>query len=121
MPRPPRPLEPSRSAAHWLGAEIRHWRSLRGLTQNQLGALVHISGDLVSKMEKAERPCRPTHAAALDAALDTGGVLSRCLALANAEMDNRSRLRSAQFGAARVRIWAMTCDNAHGRAAGAFL
>ncbi|MDH6580320.1 helix-turn-helix transcriptional regulator [Kitasatospora sp. MAP5-34] len=91
MPRPPKPLDPTRSAAHWLGAELRHWRELRKLSQDELGALVHLSGDLISKFERAERPCKLRHATALDAALDTGGVLSRSVALAEAEMDNRSR------------------------------
>ncbi|MFD4398463.1 helix-turn-helix domain-containing protein [Kitasatospora sp. NPDC058478] len=90
MPRPPKPLDPTRSAAHWLGAELRHWRELRKLSQDELGRLVHLSGDLISKFERAERPCKLHHTRALDAALDTGGVLSRSVALAEAEMDNRS-------------------------------
>ncbi|MEU6174301.1 helix-turn-helix domain-containing protein [Streptantibioticus parmotrematis] len=85
MPQPPKPLRPGRSARDWSGAELRHWRTLRKLTQDQLGALVHVSGDLIAKLEKATRPCSPALAEALDAALDTGGVLSRHLELVTAE------------------------------------
>lgn len=100
MPRPPKPLDPTRSAAHWFGAELRHWRELRKLSQDELGRLVHLSGDLISKFERAERPCKLHHARALDAALSTGGVLSRSVALAEAEMDNRSGEMDKRLGAA---------------------
>ncbi|CAN3982154.1 helix-turn-helix domain-containing protein [Kitasatospora purpeofusca] len=90
MPRPLKPLDPSRSAADWFGAELQYWRKLRKLSQDDLGRLVHVSGDLISKIERAIRPCKLPLAQALDAALNTGGVLARSLVLAQAEMDNRS-------------------------------
>jgi transcriptional regulator with XRE-family HTH domain len=89
MPHPPRKLEPSRSAAHWFGAELRHWRGQRGLSQSEVGALVHVSEALIGKIEKAQRRCTPDLAASLDRALNTGGVLARCMALVEAEADNR--------------------------------
>ncbi|WP_181442575.1 helix-turn-helix domain-containing protein [Streptomyces tateyamensis] len=82
-------MKPSRSARDWLGAEIRYWRTLRRLSQDALGAMVHVSGDLIAKIEKAQRPCPPELAAALDAALDTGGVLSRFLELLDGDADKR--------------------------------
>ncbi|WP_079125055.1 helix-turn-helix domain-containing protein [Streptomyces lushanensis] len=90
MPQPPRQLEPGRSNRDWFGAELRHWRGQRGLTQDQLGALVHVSGDLIAKIEKAARACTPGLAEALDAALETGGVLGRALVRVLAEADNRT-------------------------------
>lgn len=90
MPQRPRPLEPSRSARDWFGAELRHWRKARGLSQDALGALVHVSGDLISKIEKGQRPCKRALAVALDAALGTGGVLSRALGHVDRDADNRS-------------------------------
>jgi tetratricopeptide (TPR) repeat protein len=90
MPQPPRPLNPGRSDRDWFGAELRYWRGLRGLSQAALGALVHVSGDLIGKIEKAERACLPELAAALDAALRTGGVLARALVRVTAEADRRA-------------------------------
>lgn len=87
MPQPPKQLDPSRSGRHWFGAELRHWRVLRGLSQAQLGARVHVSGDLIGKIEKAVRACSAELARALDEALDTGGVLTRALARATADAD----------------------------------
>ncbi|NUP33062.1 MAG: helix-turn-helix domain-containing protein [Streptomycetaceae bacterium] len=79
MPQPPKQLDPGRSSRDWFGAELRHWRVLRDLSQAQLGAKVHVSGDLVGKIEKAVRACAPELARALDEVLDTGGVLARAL------------------------------------------
>lgn len=79
MPQAPKQLDPRRSGWDWFGAELRHWRLLRRLSQAGLGAKVHVSGDLIGKIEKAVRRCSPELAAALDAALDTGGVLGRAL------------------------------------------
>ncbi|MYS83180.1 helix-turn-helix domain-containing protein [Streptomyces sp. SID5474] len=95
MPYPLRPLDGSRSPRHHLGAELRHWRKRARLTQDAIGASVHVSGDLIGKIEKAERRCDGDLAARLDAALDTGGVLVRAWRLADeadrqaAEADNR--------------------------------
>ncbi|MEU8924617.1 helix-turn-helix transcriptional regulator [Kitasatospora sp. NPDC048545] len=91
MPQRPKDLQPSRSARERLGAEIRHWRVLRGLSQDQLGALVHISGDLVSKLEKGQRTCKARYAADMDTALETGGAIARLLEPAQADVDNRAR------------------------------
>lgn len=88
MPQPPKELDPSRSARDWFGAELRHWRGLRRLSQAELGAKVHVSGDLIGKIEKAVRTCSPDLATALDRFLDTGGVLARALARAAADADN---------------------------------
>ncbi|MFD0347207.1 helix-turn-helix domain-containing protein [Kitasatospora aburaviensis] len=89
MPQRPRALEPSRSARDWFGAELRHWRKARRLSQDALGASVHVSGDLIAKIEKAQRPCKPGLAAALDAVLGTGGVLARGLEHVGRDADNR--------------------------------
>ncbi|MFF2088520.1 helix-turn-helix domain-containing protein [Nocardia sp. NPDC058176] len=59
------------------GAELRHWRTLRGLSQASLGTLAKYSGPLISKIEKAERTAHLELAQRLDAALDTGGALER--------------------------------------------
>ncbi|MGN2639007.1 helix-turn-helix domain-containing protein [Nocardia takedensis] len=59
------------------GAELRHWRLLRGLSQTALGALTTDSGSLISKIEKAQRICHLELAQRLDTALNTEGALER--------------------------------------------
>ena len=74
--REPRELEPGRSAADALGAELRRWRVRQGLSQAALGALIHHSGSLVGKVEKGERVPSEEFCAAADAALGTAGALT---------------------------------------------
>jgi transcriptional regulator with XRE-family HTH domain len=50
-----RPLRPELSALHLFGARLRSLRQECGLSQQGLGKLVHCSGDLIGKIEKAER------------------------------------------------------------------
>lgn len=77
MGQAPRALAPHLSAQHLFGAELRHWRELRGLSQNELGTCVHFSGDYVSKVEKAERFPPVALAEKCDIVLETGGILGR--------------------------------------------
>lgn len=72
-----RELIPTRSAAHALGAELRRRRVDRGLSQATLGELVHHSGALVGKIEKAERFPSAEFCELVDEVLDTGGVLTQ--------------------------------------------
>lgn len=55
MGQKPRALDPSASAQAFLGARLRYWRERRGLSQDELGRLVHVSGDLLGKVERAQR------------------------------------------------------------------
>ncbi|WP_344488336.1 helix-turn-helix transcriptional regulator [Glycomyces endophyticus] len=89
MPQPSRPLEPERGLPEWFGAELRHHRQRAGLSQDELGRLVHFSGDLIGKIEKAERNCSIALAQDLDNALQIGGVLARAWRLVEAQADNR--------------------------------
>lgn len=60
------------------GAMLRHYRVRAGLTQDQVGALAHVSGKLISAYENGRRvPTRPT-TADIDAvaALNTHGALT---------------------------------------------
>ena len=83
VPQQLRPLTPLASAWHLLGAQIRHWRLVRGLSQAELGALTHDSGALISKVEKAVRRPRRDLVHRIDAALDAGGVLEDLWAAAD--------------------------------------
>lgn len=73
----PRELTPLDSALHFFGAELRHWRTVRELSQAALGQRTHDSGALIGKIEKGERFPSLMLTRRLDAALDTGGVLER--------------------------------------------
>lgn len=77
MGQVPRELTPSRSARDFFGAELRYWRERAGLSQARLGKVVLYSGDLIARVEKAERWPPSGMAEACDAALGTGGVLGR--------------------------------------------
>lgn len=91
MPQPPKRLDASAGSGAWFGAELRHWRTRSGMTQSQLGQRVHVSGDLIGKIEKADRMCGAELADRLDQALSTGGVLARALRLVAADADKQSR------------------------------
>lgn len=64
---------------------MRHWRTLRSMSQSELAAATFVSADLVAKIEKAER--WPTHrfAALADDRLVAGGVLTRLWPLVEQE------------------------------------
>ncbi|GAA0708156.1 helix-turn-helix transcriptional regulator [Dactylosporangium roseum] len=55
MARAAAELNPFASPRHYLGAGLRAWRQLRGYSLAQLGRAVHVSGDLLGKVEKAQR------------------------------------------------------------------
>jgi transcriptional regulator with XRE-family HTH domain len=85
MGQEPRGLAPYLSARHFFGAELRHWRELRRLSQDQLGGAVHVSGDLIGKVEKATRWPPLGLAEACDVALGTKGALERLWPLVDAQ------------------------------------
>jgi transcriptional regulator with XRE-family HTH domain len=77
VPQPQKPLDDSASMRAWFGVELRNWREQRRLSQTDAGALVHVSGALIGKIEKAERDCPERLVDALDGALEAGGALIR--------------------------------------------
>ncbi|WP_454197437.1 helix-turn-helix domain-containing protein [Nocardia sp. Marseille-Q1738] len=77
MAQQPRELAAMESARQFFGAELRHWRLLREMSHNQLGAVSHDSGSLIGKVEKAQRRPSRDFARRMDKALETGGVLER--------------------------------------------
>jgi WD40 repeat protein len=90
----PRNLTPERDARSFFGAELRHWRELRGFSQDRLGTEVHNSGDMVAKIEKALRWPHREFAATCDDVLETGGALGRLWLLVDVE---RQRVEQSQF------------------------
>lgn len=96
MAQAPAELTPFVSAQHFLGAELRHWRCLRGMSLTALGRAVHVSGDLIGKVEKAQRwPARDL-VRRCDVALDSLGALSRLYRLA--EVEHRGTRRPVRDG-----------------------
>ncbi|MEU4680950.1 helix-turn-helix transcriptional regulator [Micromonospora sp. NPDC023737] len=85
MAQTPRRLTPHRSALHGFGAALRQWRVCRGLSQRALGGLVHVSADLIGKVEKAERWPSARLVESCEAALQTGGELVRFLSVLERE------------------------------------
>ncbi|MGH3770031.1 MAG: helix-turn-helix domain-containing protein [Pseudonocardiaceae bacterium] len=77
MGQVPRELTPLESALHFFGAQLRHWRTVRDLSQVALGRRTHDSGALIGKIEKGERFPSLALTQRLDAVLDTGGALER--------------------------------------------
>ena len=56
MGRRPRKLDPTASAAALFGAKVRKFREAKGWSQEQLGERVYCTGDMISKIELAQRP-----------------------------------------------------------------
>jgi transcriptional regulator with XRE-family HTH domain/tetratricopeptide (TPR) repeat protein len=79
MAHPRRPLTPDASVRHLFGAELQRLRDEAGLSQNQLGQLVHYSGSMIGSVEKAIRWPNLQLTKALDEALHTDGTLARLL------------------------------------------
>jgi len=90
-----RSLAPGESFAACLGAVLRRLRSLRHLSQDELGRLAGYDGSYVGAVERAA--VRPSRAliAALDRALDAGGGLVAVWRLADQEWDARTALGAA--------------------------
>jgi transcriptional regulator with XRE-family HTH domain len=55
MGRRPRKLDPTASAAALFGAKVRKHREANGWSQEQLGEKVYCTGDMISKIELAQR------------------------------------------------------------------
>ncbi|MEW1642030.1 helix-turn-helix transcriptional regulator [Streptomyces sp. NPDC091219] len=74
-------LDPGASALDYYGYELRRYREAAGLTQRQLGAVVSYTGSLIGQIETAKKLPTVEFSRAVDAALDTGGLLTRLLDL----------------------------------------
>lgn len=66
----------SSGTARYFAELLRRFRKSRGLTQAQLGELVHVSDSYVSAIETCERIPSPEFIAAADKALEAGGLLA---------------------------------------------
>ncbi|WP_433571710.1 helix-turn-helix domain-containing protein [Streptomyces sp. CA-251247] len=87
----PKDLDPSSSPRALLGAELRHARDQAGLTQDELGRPLFVSGSYIGQMEAGTRRMLPEYAHQIDEILGTNGFFTR-----NCEVSNKSRY-PAQF------------------------
>lgn len=94
-----RELTPYASLRHFFGAELRQWRLRAGLSHDRLGAQINFSGDLIGKVEKAERAPTVALAEACDEVLGTGGVLARLVGLIEALVQQEPVTRAAVVNA----------------------
>ncbi|MFJ7091915.1 helix-turn-helix domain-containing protein [Streptomyces mirabilis] len=83
-------LDPGASPLDYYGFELRRHRESAGLTQRQLGDIVNYTGSLVGQIETARKLPTPEFSERVDAALGTGGLLSRLVGLVGLVM--RSQL-----------------------------
>lgn len=74
-------LDPSASPLDYYGYELRRYRESAGLTQRQLGDVINYTGSLVGQIETARKLPTEAFSERADAALGTGGLLSRLVGL----------------------------------------
>jgi len=74
-------LDPGASPLDYYGFELRRYREAAGLTQRELGKIVNYTGSLIGQIETARKLPTQAFSDAVDAALGTGGLLSRMLNL----------------------------------------
>ncbi|MDX3249332.1 helix-turn-helix transcriptional regulator [Streptomyces sp. ME18-1-4] len=82
----PKDLDPSSSPRALLGAELRHAREKAGLSQDELGQRLFVSGSFIGQLEAGARRMQPEYARMLDEALGTKGFFARnCKAAAKSK------------------------------------
>ncbi|MCX4636849.1 helix-turn-helix transcriptional regulator [Streptomyces platensis] len=73
----PKPLDPSSSPRAMLGAELRHKREEAGLTQEELGRPLFVSGSFIGQLEAGTRRMQMEYAVRVDEILGTDGYFAR--------------------------------------------
>ncbi|MEU3985131.1 helix-turn-helix transcriptional regulator [Streptomyces sp. NPDC026672] len=107
-------LDPGASPLDYYGSELRRFREVAGLTQRQLGGVLNYTGSLVGQIETARKLPTVEFSQRADAALETGGSLSRLM-----ELVFRSQLPSwfrvtAELEARATEICAFQMGMVHG-------
>ncbi|WP_405881483.1 helix-turn-helix transcriptional regulator [Streptomyces sp. NBC_01136] len=73
----PKDLDPSSSPRALLGAELRHARERAGLSQEELGGRLFVSGSFIGQLEAGTRRMQPEYARMLDEVLGTEDFFTR--------------------------------------------
>ncbi|MYV39772.1 helix-turn-helix domain-containing protein [Streptomyces sp. SID1328] len=104
----PKDLDPSSSPRAMIGAELRHARERKGLSQEQLGHVLFVSGSFIGQLEAGTRRMQPEYARMLDEALDTGDFFARnCVAAAKSKCpEHFAEAAEAEAQATEIREYA---------------
>ncbi|PBC84361.1 Helix-turn-helix domain-containing protein [Streptomyces sp. 2224.1] len=104
----PKPLDPSSSPRAMLGAELRHKREEAGLTQEELGRHLFVSGSFIGQLEAGTRRMQLEYAVKIDEVLGTDGYFTRnCEAATKSKYpDHFAEAAEAEAVAASIREYA---------------
>ncbi|WAU85741.1 helix-turn-helix transcriptional regulator [Streptomyces sp. Qhu-G9] len=101
----PKALDPSSSPRALIGAELRHAREAKGLSQSELGEPLFVSGSFIGQLEAGTRRLHLEYAVQIDEILDTNGFFERnCRALAKSKYpDHFAEAAEAEAAATAIR------------------
>jgi transcriptional regulator with XRE-family HTH domain len=101
-------LDPSSSPRALLGAELRHAREKAGLSQEELGQRLFVSGSFIGQLEAGTRRMLPEYARMLDVELGTGDFFTRnCGAAAKSQYpEHFAEAAEAEASATEIRQYA---------------
>ncbi|WP_399886274.1 helix-turn-helix domain-containing protein [Streptomyces sp. BBFR51] len=104
----PKDLDPSSSPRALLGAELRHAREKSGLSQEELGARLFVSGSFIGQLESGTRRMQPEYARLLDDVLGTEDFFRRnCAASAKSKYpEHFAEAAEAEGAATEIREYA---------------
>jgi transcriptional regulator with XRE-family HTH domain len=103
-----RDLDPSSSPRALLGAELRHAREKAGLSQEELGQRLFVSGSFIGQLEAGTRRMQREYARLLDEVLRTGDFFQRnCGAAAKSKYpEHFAEAVEAEAAATEIRQYA---------------
>ncbi|MEU2955821.1 helix-turn-helix domain-containing protein [Streptomyces xanthochromogenes] len=104
----PKDLDPSSSPRAFLGAELRFAREKSGLTQDELGQPLFVSGSFIGQLEAGTRRMHLEYARQIDEILGTEGFFTRnCVAAAKSKYpDHFAEAAEAEAVATTIREYA---------------
>ncbi|MGW2491329.1 helix-turn-helix domain-containing protein [Streptomyces sp. NPDC001606] len=104
----PKDLDPSSSPRALLGAELRHARERKGVSQEELGRRLFVSGSYIGQLEAGTRRMQPDFARMLDEVLETNGFFERnCRAAARSKYEEHfAEAAEAEAQATAIREYA---------------
>ncbi|WP_405536598.1 helix-turn-helix domain-containing protein [Streptomyces sp. NBC_00075] len=104
----PKDLDPSSSPRAFLGSELRHAREAAGLSQEELGGPLFVSGSFIGQLEAGTRRMMHEYAVQFDRILDTKDFFERnCAALAKSKYpDHFAEAAEAEAIATAIRQYA---------------
>ncbi|MGY5034921.1 helix-turn-helix domain-containing protein [Streptomyces sp. 900116325] len=104
----PKKLDPSSSPRALLGAELRHRRDKAGLSQEELGLPLFVSGSFIGQLESGTRRMQVDQAQKIDEILHADGFFVRnCVALKKSKYpDHFAEAAEAEANATRIKEYA---------------